>query len=103
MHLELGGKSANVLLDDADLGACVPPGVTFGCYLNSGQTCSALTRMVVPRSRQDEVVELARGAAESVAMGPASDPGNLLGPLVSAVQRDRVGTSRPASTRAPRS
>ena len=90
VHLELGGKSANVLLDDADLGACVPPGVTFGCYLNSGQTCSALTRMVVPRSRQDEVVELARGAAESVAMGPASDPGNLLGPLVSAVQRDRV-------------
>ena len=88
--LELGGKSANVLLDDADLAACVPPGVTFGCFLNSGQTCTALTRMVVPRSRQDEVVELARAAAEGVAMGPATDEAALLGPLVSAAQRDRV-------------
>ena len=90
VHQELGGKSANVLLDDAPLEACVPPGVTFGCYLNSGQTCTALTRMVVPRSRQDEVVELARAAAEGAAMGPATDEGALLGPLVSAVQRDRV-------------
>jgi len=88
--LELGGKSANVVLDDADLNACIPPGVTFGCYLNSGQTCTALTRMIVPRDRQDEVVELARQAAEAVAMGPADDPANLLGPLVSAAQRDRV-------------
>ena len=90
IHLELGGKSANVLLDDADVHACVPPGVTFGCFLNSGQTCTALTRMVVPRERQDEIVELARAAAEGVAMGPATDPANLLGPLVSSVQRDRV-------------
>lgn len=90
VHLELGGKSANVVLDDAPLEACVPPSVTFGCYLNSGQTCTALTRMLVPRALQDRVVELARGAAESVAMGPASDPAMLLGPLVSAAQRDRV-------------
>src|SRR5690606_22555449 len=45
--LELGGKSANIILDDADLDRCVPPGVQWGCYLNSGQTCSALTRMLV--------------------------------------------------------
>ena len=90
VHQELGGKSANVLLDDAPLDRCVAPGVTFGCFLNSGQTCTALTRMVVPRERQDEVVELARAAAEGVAMGPATDEAALLGPLVSAAQRDRV-------------
>ena len=56
--LELGGKSANVILDDADLDKAVPAGV-FACYLNSGQTCSALTRMIVPRSRLAEVEELA--------------------------------------------
>ena len=88
--LELGGKSANVILDDADLASCIPPSVTFACFLNSGQTCTALTRMLVPRALQDQVVELARAAAESVAQGPASDPANLLGPQVSAAQRDRV-------------
>ncbi|MCC5951730.1 MAG: aldehyde dehydrogenase family protein [Acidimicrobiia bacterium] len=90
VHLELGGKSANVILDDADLEACVPPGVTFGCYLNSGQTCTALTRMIVPRALQDQVVELARQAAESTAVGPADQEGAQIGPLVSAAQRDRV-------------
>jgi acyl-CoA reductase-like NAD-dependent aldehyde dehydrogenase len=89
VHLELGGKSANVLLDDANLEACVAPGVIFGCYLNSGQTCSALTRMLVPRDKQDEVVALAKAAAESVTLGP-SDSDAQLGPLVSATQRDRV-------------
>jgi aldehyde dehydrogenase (NAD+) len=90
VHLELGGKSANVLLDDADLERCVPPGVVTGCYLNSGQTCTALTRMVVPRSVQDQVVELARAAADGIVVGPAGDEGTQLGPLVSAAQRDRV-------------
>jgi len=89
VHLELGGKSANVFLDDANFEAAVPPGVIFGCYLNSGQTCSALTRMVVPRDRQDEVVALAKAAAESIAVGPG-DSDAQLGPLVSAAQRDRV-------------
>jgi acyl-CoA reductase-like NAD-dependent aldehyde dehydrogenase len=88
--LELGGKSANVFLDDADFEKVVGPNVTFACYLNSGQTCTALTRMLVPRDRQDEVVELARAAAEEVAMGPATDEAAFLGPLVSAAQRDRV-------------
>jgi acyl-CoA reductase-like NAD-dependent aldehyde dehydrogenase len=89
VHLELGGKSANVLLDDADLEACVPPSIISGCYLNSGQTCSALTRMLVPRDRQDEVVALAKATAESITLGP-SDSDAQLGPLVSATQRDRV-------------
>jgi acyl-CoA reductase-like NAD-dependent aldehyde dehydrogenase len=89
VHLELGGKSANVFLDDANFEAAVAPGVIFGCYLNSGQTCSALTRMVVPRNRQDEVVALAKAAAESIAVGPGNSDAQL-GPLVSAVQRERV-------------
>ncbi len=87
--LELGGKSANVLLDDANLEASVPPGVQFGAFLNSGQTCSALTRMLVPRALQDQVVELARAKAESLTVGPA-DSGADLGPVISAAQRDRV-------------
>ena len=70
VHLELGGKSANVILDDADLDAVVPAGVTFGCYLNSGQTCSALTRMLVPRDKQDEVVAIAKATAESITGRP---------------------------------
>ncbi len=89
--LELGGKSANVILDDADLDRCVPSGVQFGCFLNSGQTCSALTRMVVPRALQDRVVELAVAKAESLTVGPA-DSGADLGPLVSAAQQERVRT-----------
>ena len=89
VHLELGGKSANIILDDADLERCVPPGVVFGCYLNSGQTCSALTRMLVPRDKQAEVVALAKAAAESITLGPG-DSDAQLGPLVSATQRDRV-------------
>ncbi len=89
VHLELGGKSANVILDDANLDACVAPGVVFGCYLNSGQTCSALTRRLVPRDKQDEVVERAKAAAESVALGPGNSDAQL-GPVVSATQRDRV-------------
>ncbi|MFN8041672.1 MAG: aldehyde dehydrogenase family protein [Acidimicrobiales bacterium] len=89
VHLELGGKSANIILDDADLERAIPPGVQFGCYLNSGQTCSALTRMLVPRDLQDRVVELAVAKAESLKVGPA-DSGADLGPLISATQRDRV-------------
>jgi len=87
--LELGGKSANVILDDADLARAVPDGVGK-CYLNSGQTCSALTRMLVPRERLAEVEELARSSAESFTPGDPFDSGTRLGPLVSAAQRDRV-------------
>ena len=87
--LELGGKSANVLLPDADLATAVPDGVNK-CFLNSGQTCSALTRMLVPRDRLAEVEELARTAAESFTPGDPFDGASRIGPLVSAAQRDRV-------------
>jgi aldehyde dehydrogenase (NAD+) len=87
--LELGGKSANVILGDADLAKAVADGVSK-CYLNSGQTCSALTRMLVPRDRLAEVEELAVAAAESFTPGDPFDPASRLGPLVSAAQRDRV-------------
>jgi aldehyde dehydrogenase (NAD+) len=87
--LELGGKSANIILDDADLSAAIPAGI-FACYMNSGQTCSALTRMLVPRSKLAEVEELAATAAAGTPMGDPFGEGMLLGPLVSAVQRDRV-------------
>jgi acyl-CoA reductase-like NAD-dependent aldehyde dehydrogenase len=89
--LELGGKSANVILDDADLAQAVPDGVRK-CYINSGQTCSALTRMLVPRDRLSEVEELAVAAAESFTPGDPFDGETRLGPLVSATQRDRVRT-----------
>ena len=89
VSLELGGKSANIILDDADFEKAVPAGV-FGCYMNSGQTCSALTRMLVPRDKLAQVEELAAAAAEGFAPGDPFEEGKLLGPLVSSVQRDRV-------------
>jgi betaine-aldehyde dehydrogenase len=87
--LELGGKSANVILSDADLTQAVPDGVAK-CYINSGQTCSALTRMLVPRERLAEAEELAVETARSFTPGDPFDDATRLGPLVSAVQRDRV-------------
>ena len=90
--LELGGKSANILLDDLDgpeLERAVKTGVS-SCYLNSGQTCSALTRMLVPRARLDEITALARTAAEKFTLGDALEGVGRLGPLISATQRERV-------------
>jgi aldehyde dehydrogenase (NAD+) len=87
--MELGGKSPNVLLDDVDLVKAVPDGVAK-CFLNSGQTCSALTRMLVPRQRLAETEELARAAAETFTPGDPFDSSTRLGPLVSGVQRERV-------------
>jgi acyl-CoA reductase-like NAD-dependent aldehyde dehydrogenase len=87
--LELGGKSPNVILEDADLSKAVPSGVS-ACFLNSGQTCSALTRMIVPRSRLAEVENLAVQAAATYKPGDPFDPETRLGPLVSASQRERV-------------
>ena len=86
---ELGGKSANVILDGADLSKAVPAGIT-GMMLNCGQTCTALTRMIVPRSQQDEVVDLAVGALASLSMGDPLSDENFLGPLVSASQKSTV-------------
>jgi aldehyde dehydrogenase (NAD+) len=87
--LELGGKSPNVILDDADFAAAIPAGVG-AAYANSGQTCSALTRMIVPRSRLAEVEALAREAAESYTVGDPFAEGTRLGPLISDIQRERV-------------
>jgi len=87
--LELGGKSALIVLDDADIVAAVSAGL-LACYLNSGQTCIALTRMIVPRSKLAEVEAVAKAGVESMIVGDPFDPATVLGPLVSAVQRDRV-------------
>jgi aldehyde dehydrogenase (NAD+) len=87
--MELGGKSPNVILDDAELEKAVPDGVAK-CFLNSGQTCSALTRMLVPRQRLAEAEEIAKAAAEAFTPGDPFEASTRLGPLVSATQRDRV-------------
>jgi acyl-CoA reductase-like NAD-dependent aldehyde dehydrogenase len=87
--LELGGKSAFVVLDDAPLEKAIPGGVN-NAMLNSGQTCSAWTRMVVPRARMGEVLELASAAAAKLRVGDPLDPNTKLGPLVSEPQRQRV-------------
>jgi aldehyde dehydrogenase (NAD+) len=87
--LELGGKSANVILPDADLAKAVKVGVG-NCFINSGQTCTAWTRMLVSDEQYDEAVELAKQAAAAYATGDPDDPGTRLGPLVSGTQRERV-------------
>jgi len=87
--LELGGKSASVVLDDADLPKAVARTVG-SCFLNSGQTCNAWTRLLVPLSRHEEAAELARAAAARFTSGDPLDPETKLGPLVSAQQRARV-------------
>jgi aldehyde dehydrogenase (NAD+) len=87
--LELGGKSANLILDDADLAKAVKVGVG-NAFLNSGQTCTAWTRMLVHESRYAEAVELAASAASGYRTGDPFDESTRLGPLVSAAQRDRV-------------
>jgi aldehyde dehydrogenase (NAD+) len=87
--LELGGKSANVILPDADLAKAVKAGVA-NAYANSGQTCSAWTRMLVHESQYDEAVAIAKETAEGFTTGDPNDPATRLGPLVSGVQRERV-------------
>ena len=87
--LELGGKSASVILPDADLAAAVK-GTIGACLLNSGQTCSAHTRMLVPVKRYDEVKALVQAAIAKFTLGASLDENTRLGPLVSAAQRERV-------------
>ena len=87
--LELGGKSACIVLDDADLELAVTSCV-MRCMLNSGQTCIALTRLLVPRERLAETEAIAAAAAQAHVLGDPFDPATLIGPLVSADQRDRV-------------
>jgi len=87
--LELGGKSASVILEDADLAAAVKTTVSY-CYLNSGQTCTALTRMLVPASKYDEAAKLAVDAARNFTPGDPLAETTRLGPLSSQMQLDRV-------------
>jgi acyl-CoA reductase-like NAD-dependent aldehyde dehydrogenase len=87
--LELGGKSAFIVLDDAPFEKAIPAGVN-NCMQNSGQTCSAWTRMLVPRARHDEAVEIARAQLSKLTLGDPFDAATRLGPLASADQRDRV-------------
>jgi betaine-aldehyde dehydrogenase len=87
--LELGGKSASVILEDADLAAAVK-GTVNGCYLNSGQTCTALTRMLVPASKYEEAAKLAVEVAKGFTLGDPMSEATRLGPLSSQMQLDRV-------------
>jgi betaine-aldehyde dehydrogenase len=87
--LELGGKSASVILEDADLAAAVK-GTVNGCYLNSGQTCTALTRMLVPQSRYEEAAKIAADVASSFTVGDPLQENTRLGPLSSQAQLERV-------------
>ena len=86
--LELGGKSAYLVLDDADMDVALP-----GCIaalIHSGQGCALTTRMLVPRQFYDPAVDVVTSTFAAIAVGDPSDPSNFCGPLVSAKQRDRV-------------
>ncbi|MCF3941129.1 aldehyde dehydrogenase family protein [Gordonia tangerina] len=89
VSLELGGKSPNILLDDADLNAAVPAAVQ-AAMINSGQTCSALTRLLVPRAKLAEVEGIAKAVTESITVGDPTDETTVLGPLSSRTQQERV-------------
>jgi aldehyde dehydrogenase (NAD+) len=86
---ELGGKSANILLPDADLEKAVPAGV-LRCFTNTGQSCQAPTRMLVHRSQRDAAIALAKNAVDQVKVGDPLDPKTTMGPLVSKAQFDKV-------------
>lgn len=86
---ELGGKSANILLDDADLEKAVREGAEE-CFDNTGQSCNAPTRMLVPRDRMDEAAEIAAGVANAIRVGDPRDANTQVGPLVSAQQWEKV-------------
>ncbi|MBB3809172.1 aldehyde dehydrogenase family protein [Pseudochelatococcus contaminans] len=86
---ELGGKSANIVLPDADFEVAIKKGV-LGCYGNSGQSCNAPTRLLVPADRHEEALEIARKVVESVTVGDPRDENTTHGPVVSAVQFDKI-------------
>ena len=86
---ELGGKSANIILDDADFAKSISRDV-FGMCMNSGQSCNAPTRMLVPNARMDEAAAIAKAAAENVQVGAPDAEGTAIGPVVSGVQFDKI-------------
>ncbi|WP_300015931.1 aldehyde dehydrogenase family protein [Pseudonocardia sp.] len=87
--LELGGKSANVILDDADLGKAVKVGLG-NAWINGGQTCTAWSRMLVPATRHDEIVEMVAAAAARYTVGDPTQDSTRIGPMSSAAQQQRV-------------
>ncbi|MBB6626147.1 aldehyde dehydrogenase [Nocardioides sp. KIGAM211] len=89
VFLELGGKSAAIVLDDADLAAAAAA-TAFTACLHAGQGCAITTRLVVPRARYDEAVEVAAATMASIGAKDPTDPGAICGPVISQVQRDRV-------------
>ena len=89
VHQELGGKSANIILGDADIERAVSKGVA-GCFGNSGQSCNAPTRMFVPADQHAVAAAVAKSAAEKFRVGPASEDGSMLGPVVSQLQYDKI-------------
>lgn len=103
VFLELGGKSAFIVLDDADLGGAV--GVAaFSVCMHAGQGCAITTRLVVPRVKYDEAVSVAAATMGGIKAGDPTDPGTICGPVISARQRDRIrATSTRRSPRAGRS
>lgn len=86
---ELGGKSANIILEDADLKAAVSGGVQ-GVMMNSGQSCNAPTRMLVPQKLHDQAAEIAKAAAEAVKVGDPHGEGTTIGPVVSEAQYNKI-------------
>jgi aldehyde dehydrogenase (NAD+) len=86
---ELGGKSANIILDDADLKAAVIGGV-HACYTNAGQNCQSPTRMLIPRAQRDAAFEAAHEAVDTIRLGDPLDPASTMGPLVSQAQFEKV-------------
>lgn len=89
VFLELGGKSAFIVLDDADVGAAAGLAAFTACT-HAGQGCAITTRLLVPRERHDEIVEATAAAMSGLAAGDPNDPGTICGPVISARQRDRV-------------
>jgi aldehyde dehydrogenase (NAD+) len=89
VHLELGGKSANILLDDVDIAAAVHTGVV-DCMQNTGQSCNAPTRMLVPAKFRDEAVAAAKAAAESLKVGDTAHADTYMGPVVSELQFSKI-------------
>jgi len=89
VFLELGGKSAAIVLDDADLGSAIGT-AAFSVCIHAGQGCALTTRLVVPRAKYDEAVEMAASIMASIGWGDPLDPGTLCGPVISASQRDRI-------------
>jgi acyl-CoA reductase-like NAD-dependent aldehyde dehydrogenase len=87
--LELGGKSAAIILDDAELDATMQ-GLRNASFVNNGQTCHLSSRILAPSSRYDEIVDAVAALADGMAVGDPLDPGTEIGPMVSSRQRDRV-------------